>query len=78
MMIWGALCSIVVTVCGIVWYEWPKFRPGQKREQAAFLALLILGAVLAGLLLFFPGLPGPTQLIDAAFQPLGTFLEKSS
>ncbi|GAB7388763.1 hypothetical protein BSNK01_26010 [Bacillaceae bacterium] len=76
MMEWGVLSGIAVIVGGIVLYEWPRFDAKQRKEKAAFLVLLLLGVVLASLLLFFPDLPGPTQLIDAVFRPLGKYLEK--
>jgi len=35
-----------------------------------------MGWLLAILLLFFPDMPGPTQMIEKLFKPLGKMLEK--
>ncbi|WP_374724338.1 hypothetical protein [Calidifontibacillus erzurumensis] len=47
------------------------------KEKAAFLSMTFLGWILALLLIIFPDIPGPTQLIDAIFKPLGKILELS-
>lgn len=57
-------------------YEWPKMDRNQKKEKAAFVILTTMGWLLAILLLFFPDMPGPTQMIDMLFKPLGKMLEK--
>lgn len=74
-MNWLLLLSVAALVGAIVWFEWPRFNPGQKREKAAFLTLLAIGAFLAGLLIFFPEIPGPNHWIDTLFRPLGTLLD---
>ena len=69
------LLIIAAIVALLACWEWPKFSSGQKREKAAFLALLALGAGLTVWLIFFPDTPGPNHWIDTLFQPLGTLLE---
>ncbi|ASN05765.1 hypothetical protein [Virgibacillus necropolis] len=68
--------GITVVVVLITLYEWPKINRDQKKEKAAFVTLTGAGWLLAVLLVFFPDIPGPTDLIDAVFRPLGKFLEK--
>ncbi|WP_308126673.1 MULTISPECIES: hypothetical protein [Priestia] len=48
----------------------------QKKEKTSFVLLTTMGWLLAILLLFFPDMPGPTQMIDMLFKPLGKMLEK--
>lgn len=56
-------------------YEWPKMNQKQKKEKWVFAGFTLLSWGLAVLLVFFPDLPGPTQLIEYLFQPLGWLLE---
>lgn len=74
-MKWGAVLGITVLVACIVLYEWPSMNPKQKKEKAAFIGLTAMGWLLGVLLVFFPDLPGPTQLFETIFKPLGKLLE---
>jgi multisubunit Na+/H+ antiporter MnhB subunit len=73
----AAVVGITILVVLIFLYEWPKMKRNQKKEKAAFVALTAMGWVLAVLLVFFPDMPGPTQVISKLFKPLGQMLEKS-
>ncbi|MGF9887448.1 hypothetical protein ABEX78_02225 [Priestia megaterium] len=75
-MKWITVIGITVCVFLIVLYEWPKMERNQKKERAAFVVLTAMGWMLAILLLFFPDMPGPTQMIEKLFKPLGQMLEK--
>jgi multisubunit Na+/H+ antiporter MnhB subunit len=75
-MKWGWVIGLTVILLMIVWYEWPKMNPNQKKEKAAFATLSVLGWVLAVLLVFQPELPGPTQLVEFIYKPFGKLLEK--
>ncbi|MEH7023885.1 hypothetical protein [Priestia megaterium] len=75
-MKWITVIGITVCVVLIFLYEWPKMDRNQKKEKAAFMILTTMGWLLAILLLFFPDMPGPTQMIDMLFKPLGKMLEK--
>ncbi|UQZ86498.1 hypothetical protein SK3146_05791 [Paenibacillus konkukensis] len=74
-MSWGTLLSITVLVILMIAYEWPKMKQYSTREKGAFIVLTLFGYVLGVLLIFFPEMPGPTQLVDAVFKPLGKMLE---
>ncbi|WP_026564884.1 hypothetical protein [Bacillus sp. UNC41MFS5] len=74
-MIWTVLAITVVVVL-ITLYEWPKINQNQKKEKAAFVTLTAMGWMLSILLLYFPDMPGPTQMIEKLFKPLGKLLEK--
>jgi multisubunit Na+/H+ antiporter MnhB subunit len=75
-MKWGAVLGITFILALMVMYEWPKMNQKQKKERAAFVTLLTMGWFLAFILVFFPDIPGPTELIDAIYKPLGRMLEK--
>ncbi|WP_379967528.1 hypothetical protein [Ectobacillus sp. sgz5001026] len=75
-MKWAAIVGIIVLIILITWYEWPKMDRKQKKEKAAFITLMAMGGILAILLLFFPDMPGPTQMIETLFKPFGQLLEK--
>ncbi|SDM84368.1 hypothetical protein SAMN04488137_2201 [Fictibacillus solisalsi] len=61
----------------LILYEWPKMGQHQKKEKTAFVTITAMGWLLAILLLFFPDLQGPTQMIEQLFKPLGKMLEKN-
>jgi hypothetical protein len=75
-MKWIKVAGITVCVVLIVLYEWPKMDRNQKREKAAFVTLSMMGWLLAILLLFFPDMPGPTQMIEKVFEPLRKMIQK--
>ncbi|TCP29213.1 hypothetical protein EV207_11112 [Scopulibacillus darangshiensis] len=75
-MIWGSILGITFVVALIILYEWPKLKQGSKKEKATVVVLTGAGWLLAVLLVFFPEMPGPTDVIKAIFQPLGRYMEK--
>lgn len=75
-MKWGAVLGISVLIALIFLNEWPQMHPEQKKEKAVFTSVLVMGWLLGVLLVFYPDLPGPDQLLDHVFKPLGKLLEK--
>jgi len=71
----AAVLGIAAVLALMALYEWPKLSPRQKKEKIAFASLTAAGGILAVLLLYVPDLPGPTDLVDALFQPLSNMLE---
>jgi multisubunit Na+/H+ antiporter MnhB subunit len=74
-MKFGAIFGITLIVIVMILFEWPKFTKKMKKEKRAFLILTVVGWILAILLLYFPEMPGPTQLVDFVYKPLGKLLE---
>jgi multisubunit Na+/H+ antiporter MnhB subunit len=72
----GFILGTLVLVGFIFLYEWPRINRTQKKEKAVFIVLLSLGTILAIVLILNPDLPGPTQMIDYIYKPLGRMLEK--
>ncbi|EKN68235.1 hypothetical protein M670_02029 [Schinkia azotoformans MEV2011] len=75
-MKWGALLGYSFLIICIVMFQLAKIKKDNKKEKAALISLSLLGWILATLLMFVPELPGPTQLIDQIFKPLGKLIEK--
>jgi Na+/melibiose symporter-like transporter len=73
---WGVILVATLAVALIILYGWPKLNQKQKKDKVTFIALTIMGWLLAILLVFYPELPGPTQMIDAIYRPLGSILMK--
>ncbi|TNJ67716.1 hypothetical protein FE784_02855 [Paenibacillus hemerocallicola] len=71
----GEIIGITLLVVVIFLWDWPKLSRQPATLRTAFIAVTVLGWVLAVLLVFFPELPGPTQLVDTIFKPLGKTLE---
>ena len=74
-MKWAMIFGITVLIALILWYEGPKINPNQKKDKYALIVLSAMSWVLAALLLFFPNMPGPTELVDQIYKPLGKLLE---
>ncbi|MGM7721588.1 hypothetical protein [Metabacillus sp. Hm71] len=72
----ASVFGITVVAILITLYEWPKMNKNQKKEKCAFVSLTISGWLLAVLLVYFPDMPGPTDLIDMIFKPFGKLLQK--
>ncbi|GIM45008.1 hypothetical protein DNHGIG_05570 [Collibacillus ludicampi] len=72
----GYVAAMTILVALIFIYEWPKIDKAKKKEKITFLSLNLIGWILAVLLIFFPDLPGPTQVVETIFQPLSNILEK--
>ncbi|KYD31799.1 hypothetical protein [Parageobacillus toebii] len=72
----GLILGTLVLVALIFLYEWPRINRTQKKEKAVFVVLLSLGTILAIVLIWNPDLPGPTQMVDYIYKPLGRMMEK--
>lgn len=73
----------LISVLGIIFigilislYEWKNINKEKKREKRVFVILTGGSVALAILLVFFPEMPGPTQMVKGVFNPLGKLLEK--
>ncbi|WP_182200702.1 hypothetical protein [Paraliobacillus salinarum] len=73
-MKWLSILGILVITILIILYEWPKLKKNQKKEKKAFAVLLLTSVTLSIVLLYFPDIPGPTELIDTIFKPFGNLL----
>lgn len=72
----GFMLGTLVLAALIFLYEWPRINRTQKKEKVVFIVLLSLGTILAMVLIWNPDLPGPTQMIDYIYKPLGRMMEK--
>ncbi|MFP3125246.1 hypothetical protein OH784_21405 [Ectobacillus funiculus] len=73
-MTWFFVIGITLVVVLMILYEWPRMNPNQKKEKSVFIILIAMEWALAILLLFFPDLPRPEQMIEAVFNRLVKFL----
>ncbi|WP_164669416.1 hypothetical protein [Virgibacillus doumboii] len=73
MKILSVILVIVVAVF-ITLYEWPRIDQHLKKEKRAFVMLTIVGILLSALLIYFPEMPGPTELVQWVFKPLSGLL----
>lgn len=65
------LIGILITL-----FDWKKINIDQKKEKQVFVILTAGSIILAILLVYFPEMPGPTQMVEGIFKPLGKLLEK--
>ena len=73
-MIWGQIFGLTILIIIIVGFQWSKLKQDQKKEKVTFISISVVGWILSILLIIFPDMIGPTQIIDTLFKPLGKFL----
>lgn len=54
-------------------FQWPGLKKKEKKEKTAFLSIMIINWVLAVLLMIFPEMPGPGQMVDLIYKSFGLF-----
>lgn len=74
-MEWVAIAGIAAVLIVMALLEWPNLKRGKTRDKIAFVALTVLGGILAVLLVFDPELPGPSNFMNFVFKPLVNMLE---
>ncbi len=48
--------------------QWPLLKENDKKVKISFLSLMLINWILSVLLVIFPEMPGPGQLIDFIYQ----------
>jgi uncharacterized membrane protein YbhN (UPF0104 family) len=71
----GYVFVISIVAVFIILHNWSKINQNQKKEKWTFVTLTMAGWLLSVLLVYFPDIPGPSNLIDKLFKPLATLLE---
>jgi 4-hydroxybenzoate polyprenyltransferase len=72
----AAVLGITLLVALMALYEWWRMdHQKQKKEKAAFVTLAVMGWLLAILLVYFPDMSGPTQLMETIYKPFEKILE---
>ncbi|MCY9660781.1 hypothetical protein P5G65_00800 [Paenibacillus chondroitinus] len=59
----------------ITFFQWFRLKNRPTKDKAAYLSILALCWMLAIVLVMNPGMPGPTQLVNYIFYPLGKLLD---
>mgnify|MGYP000911661574 CR=1 FL=1 len=74
-MVKGWTLLVVAIAAALIFLRgWPGLGRQRTKERTAFLLLLGLGVLLAAFLRYFPGAPGPTDLVEAMFRPLAEWM----
>jgi multisubunit Na+/H+ antiporter MnhB subunit len=69
----GGILGVTVILVLIFLYQWPKLKKNGRKVKMAFFLLMLLNWVLAVLLVIFPEMPGPGQLIDFIYKSFEPF-----
>lgn len=64
----GGIIGVTVILVLIFLYQWPKLKKNGRKVKIVFFSLMLLNWVLAVLLVIFPEMPGPGQLIDFIYK----------
>ncbi|WP_085507647.1 hypothetical protein [Thalassobacillus devorans] len=73
-MNWLSLFGVSLVVLLLFFYEWPKMNQNQVKEKRVFIFLIAGVWLVAVMLIFFPDVPGPIDLITFLFRPVENFL----
>ncbi|WP_231687954.1 hypothetical protein [Bacillus sp. FJAT-27251] len=64
----------VSVILGLIFFfQWPRLEKSEKKIKTAFFSIMVINWVLAVLLVLFPEMPGPGQMIDFIYQPFEPF-----
>ncbi|MFS0820361.1 hypothetical protein [Bacillus sp. 1P02SD] len=69
----GGVLGVTVILVLIFLYQWPKLKKSGRKGRMVFFSLMLLNWILAILLVNFPEMPGPGQLIDFIFKSFEPF-----
>ncbi|EKN66554.1 hypothetical protein BABA_15632 [Neobacillus bataviensis LMG 21833] len=69
----GGILGLTILLVLIFLSQWPTLKKSEKKVKMAFLSLMLVNWILAVLLVIFPEMPGPGQLIDFIFKSFGAF-----
>lgn len=72
---WLKAAGVTCVVALIVWAEWRSLASDYRRERAALIAVAAVGWLAAVLVLVFPKMPGPIELLNTVLQPLTAVLK---
>ncbi|WP_409300816.1 hypothetical protein [Peribacillus sp. SCS-155] len=68
------ICSITLLVAIMVLFQWSKMKSDQRKEKISFVCITASAWLLAVLLLFFPGMKSPSELLTYIFKPISELL----
>ncbi|UKS27410.1 hypothetical protein LOZ80_00195 [Paenibacillus sp. HWE-109] len=60
----------------ITLYQWFRLKGTPRNEKITYIAILALCWILAISLVVNPTLPGPSQMVDSLFRPIGKLIDK--
>lgn len=69
-MTWLNVAGVTCVAALMVWAEWHFLECDRKRERAALIGIVAAGWLAAVLVLVFPDMPGPIELLNNVFKPL--------
>lgn len=69
----GGVLGVTVILVLITMLQWPKLKKQEKKVKLAFVSLILFNWCLAVLLVVFPDMPGPGQIIDFIYKPFELF-----
>jgi len=69
-MIVVKIIGVTLLVAAVFLYDYPRLRSGSRKEKAVFVIMAMTGWGLALLIMLFPELPGPTEMINYVTKPI--------
>ncbi|CAG7644065.1 hypothetical protein PAESOLCIP111_04615 [Paenibacillus solanacearum] len=73
-MKWGSFIVVTLVVLFIILFEKPRMARYPAKDKLAFAVLLAFGWGITLLLVLYPEVPGPTDVVEAIYRPLGRLL----
>ncbi|QCJ44601.1 hypothetical protein FAY30_23425 [Bacillus sp. S3] len=69
----AGVLGVTILLALIFLSQWPILKKNKKKVKMAFLSLMLINWILAVLLVLFPDMPGPGQLVDFIYQSFEPF-----
>ncbi|WP_428910740.1 hypothetical protein [Niallia sp. Krafla_26] len=72
-MMFVRIIGITIILVLIFWLQWSGLKKEGKKLKIAFLSILLVNWFLAVLLVIFPEMPGPGQMVDFIYKSFEPF-----
>ncbi|MFM9281250.1 hypothetical protein [Paenibacillus jiagnxiensis] len=69
-MTWLNVAGTTFATALMVWAEWRCLGDKQKKERASLIATAGVAWFMAMLILLFPNIPGPVEILNSIFNPV--------
>ncbi|MFB5676179.1 hypothetical protein ACE3NQ_04075 [Paenibacillus terreus] len=69
-MTWLNVAGTTFATALMIWAEWRGLGDKQKRERVSLIAAAGVAWFMAMLILLFPNIPGPIEMLNSLFNPL--------
>jgi Na+/H+-dicarboxylate symporter len=70
------IATVTLVVFLLAFYQWSKLMNYPKKEKIVFVSLTAIGWILAMLLILFPDMQGPNELVQNLCKPFAELIKE--